>query len=63
MNQKARLVARGFLKNEGFDYTEVFSPIAKHDTIRLVIVSTGKPVEPRFHYLRDHMNKCKICES
>lgn len=37
VKHKARLVARVFLKKEGFDYTEVFSPVPRHETIRLVI--------------------------
>jgi len=49
VNQKARLVARGFLQKEGFDYTEVFSPIAKHETNRLVIVVTTSKVWPMYH--------------
>ena len=34
---KASLVDRGFLHKPGLDYFEVFAPVARHETIRLVI--------------------------
>ena len=34
---KARLVAKGYAQQHGIDYTEVFAPVARWDTIRMVI--------------------------
>ncbi|GAU22332.1 hypothetical protein TSUD_106600 [Trifolium subterraneum] len=43
------LVAKGFLQKQGLNYDEVFSPVARHETIRLVITLACSRRWPMFH--------------
>lgn len=37
VKHKARLVAKGYVQKKGVDFEEVFAPMARLDTIRLIL--------------------------
>ncbi|KAK9065390.1 hypothetical protein SSX86_016773 [Deinandra increscens subsp. villosa] len=54
---KARLVAKGFTQQAGIDYKEVYSPVVKHSSIRIILSLTAKSLyglkqSPRQWYKR-----------
>ena len=38
---KARIVAQGFLQQEGVDYTETYSPTVRFESIRMMIAAAA----------------------
>ena len=36
--REARLVAKGYTQKEGVDFNEVFSPVLKHSSIKVLLV-------------------------
>ena len=38
MKHKARLVAKGYVQRQGIDFDEVFAPVARMESVRVMII-------------------------
>ena len=55
---KARLVAKGYTQQYGVDYIEVFAPVARLDTIQLILPIAAQNAWPL--YLLEMINLCSF---
>ena len=39
---KARLIARGFMQEEGVDHTKTYSPTVRFESIRMMVATSGE---------------------
>lgn len=49
LRHKARLVAKGYVQRQGVDFEEVFAPVARLDTVRLLIALAAHESWPVHH--------------
>ncbi|GJV50200.1 ribonuclease H-like domain, reverse transcriptase, RNA-dependent DNA polymerase [Tanacetum coccineum] len=59
LKHKARLVAKGYIHEHGIDFDEVFAPVARIETIRLIFLAPGAYNNGSVHHL-DTEDKGKV---
>ncbi|KAL2239854.1 UNVERIFIED_CONTAM: Retrovirus-related Pol polyprotein from transposon TNT 1-94 [Sesamum indicum] len=64
LKYKARLVAKGFTQKEGIDYNEIFSPVVKYTTVRIILALTAhfdwelKQMDVKTAFLHGDLDEC-----
>ncbi|KAL2236677.1 UNVERIFIED_CONTAM: Retrovirus-related Pol polyprotein from transposon TNT 1-94 [Sesamum indicum] len=64
LKYKARLVAKGFTQKEGIDYNEIFSPVVKYTTVRVILALTAhfdwelKQMDVKTAFLHGDLDEC-----
>ena len=53
---KEKLVAKKYKKESSVDYTEVFAPVARHDTIRMIIVVVAQNLCLSFNWMSNQLS-------
>ncbi|KAL2250110.1 UNVERIFIED_CONTAM: Retrovirus-related Pol polyprotein from transposon TNT 1-94 [Sesamum indicum] len=68
LKYKVRLVAKGFTQKEGIDYNEIFSPVVKYTTVRVILTLTAhfdwelKQMDVKTAFLHGDLDEC-ICDN
>jgi hypothetical protein len=53
LKHKARLVAKGYVQRPGIDFNEVFAPVARLDSVRLLLAVAAQK-KWAVHHVNEH---------
>jgi hypothetical protein len=63
IKHKARLVAKGYAQKQGVDFDEVFAPVARMDTVRLLLALAAHNHWQVHHMDVNHLFLMELCQS